>query len=109
MPRTSTHLAEVLNKHEGDLLKDWVSQQVSGLGRRANEQALKAESSEFLAAFKEAVQSSGTTNLQGEGWKAVRDILSSLSASRAREGYSPSETASFVFSLKRPLFTRLRS
>jgi rsbT co-antagonist protein RsbR len=109
MPRTSTYLAEILKNHEGDLLKDWVSQQLAGLGRRASEQALKAESSEFLAAFKEAVQRSGTTSLQGENWKAVRDFLSNLSSSRAREGFTPSETAGFIFSLKLPLFTRLRS
>jgi rsbT co-antagonist protein RsbR len=35
-------------------------------------------------------------------------MLSELSAARARQGYSPSETATFVFSLKQPLFARLR-
>jgi rsbT co-antagonist protein RsbR len=34
--------------------------------------------------------------------------LSELSQSRARQGFSASETATFVFSLKEPLFQRLR-
>jgi rsbT co-antagonist protein RsbR len=38
----------------------------------------------------------------------VRDLIAELSQSRARQGFSPAETASFVFSLKEPLFTRLR-
>jgi rsbT co-antagonist protein RsbR len=37
----------------------------------------------------------------------VRDILSEISSSRARNGSTPSETATFVFSLKQPLFTYL--
>jgi rsbT co-antagonist protein RsbR len=34
----------------------------------------------------------------------VRDFLTTLSARRAKGGASPSETATFVFSLKEPLF-----
>src|SRR5262249_53727104 len=41
-------------------------------------------------------------------WEAVREQLGEVSRDRSREGYSPSETATFVFSLKRPLFAVLR-
>jgi rsbT co-antagonist protein RsbR len=34
-------------------------------------------------------------------------MLTTISASRARQGFTPSETATFVFSLKQPLFERL--
>jgi rsbT co-antagonist protein RsbR len=43
-----------------------------------------------------------------QDWKNVRDILSDLSRSRARSGFSPSETATFVFSLKQPIFAVLQ-
>ena len=36
-------------------------------------------------------------------------MLGDLSRSRALAGFSPSETATFVFSLKQPLFTRMRT
>jgi len=36
------------------------------------------------------------------------DFLAGASRSRALQGFSPSETATVVFSLKQPLFTRLR-
>ena len=39
----------------------------------------------------------------------VRAGLEAISAGRARQGFTPVETATFVFSLKQPLFTRLRS
>ena len=41
-------------------------------------------------------------------WSGVRELLGDISRARARQGFSPSETATFVFSLKQPLFDRLR-
>jgi rsbT co-antagonist protein RsbR len=41
-------------------------------------------------------------------WASVRELLTIISGSHARLGFTPSETATFVFSLKQPLFTRLR-
>jgi rsbT co-antagonist protein RsbR len=42
-------------------------------------------------------------------WMPIRELLTGISASRARQGSTPTETATFVFSLKQPLFTRLRA
>jgi rsbT co-antagonist protein RsbR len=112
MPKSSTRLAEILKNYEEDLLKEWLSQQLAELRGRlgaAGEQTLRRDSREFLVAFKEAALTDGLPNLQSEKWSAVRDFLSNFSASRAREGFTPSETASFIFSLKLPLFTRLRA
>jgi rsbT co-antagonist protein RsbR len=44
----------------------------------------------------------------GASWEGVRGQLEELSRSRVTDGYSPSETATFVFSLKQPLFDVLR-
>jgi len=38
----------------------------------------------------------------------VRELLEDFSRSRAVQGFTPSQTATFVFSLKEPLFTLLR-
>jgi rsbT co-antagonist protein RsbR len=38
----------------------------------------------------------------------VRTLLAEVSSGRAKQGFSPAETATFVFSLKQPVFTRLR-
>src|SRR5262249_2939978 len=48
------------------------------------------------------------TDITNSDWGKVRDFLSSLSRSRAEQGFTPSETATFVFSLKQSLFDRLR-
>jgi rsbT co-antagonist protein RsbR len=39
----------------------------------------------------------------------VRDILQRVSFTRAQQGFTPSETATFVLSLKKPLFEALRA
>jgi rsbT co-antagonist protein RsbR len=41
------------------------------------------------------------------GHERVRERLNEISRSRALQGFSPSETATFVFSLKQPLFSAL--
>jgi rsbT co-antagonist protein RsbR len=46
--------------------------------------------------------------MTGPEWARVKEFLSGLSARRAKGGYSPSETASFIFSLKQPVFSVLR-
>jgi rsbT co-antagonist protein RsbR len=41
-------------------------------------------------------------------WANTREFLAGVSRARANQGFSPSETATFVFSLKLPLFAKLR-
>ena len=48
-------------------------------------------------------------NIDARGWDDVRHLLTEISQERAKQGSTPSETATFVFSLKQPLFTRLRA
>jgi len=38
----------------------------------------------------------------------MREILNSISRSRSQKGFTPAETATFVFSFKQPLFKRMR-
>ena len=42
-------------------------------------------------------------------WKRLLDLLGELSRHRAAEGFSPTDTANFIFSFKRALFTRLQA
>jgi rsbT co-antagonist protein RsbR len=47
-------------------------------------------------------------DINGPEWREVRDLLASISRSRGQQGFSPSATATFVFSFKEPLFAHLR-
>jgi rsbT co-antagonist protein RsbR len=105
------NLAELLSRDESAILADWLKAQTSGTARarRLDENELRQQSREFLALLRAAVQSGHSADLDGAPWDETRRLLDDLSRSRARLGFTPSETATFVFSLKEPLFARLRA
>src|SRR5262245_3602125 len=75
-----------------------------------SEPELREQSRRFLGALSAALSTvnSGIDPTRPE-WSEVRGLLGDVSRGRARLGFSPSDTATFVFSLKQPLFTRLRA
>jgi rsbT co-antagonist protein RsbR len=108
-PRASK-LPEILKAHEHEILAEWTARQLESTGTRRdliNEAELQRQSKEFLAAFVRAAEG-GTDDLQAGNWTPVNELLGRISRSRALQGFSPSETAKFVFSLKQPLFSQLR-
>jgi rsbT co-antagonist protein RsbR len=110
--KQSTSLANILNEHEAEILNDWISLQRSASSRRAdliNDADLHRQSKDFLGAFRQGVVSGNLYDIMAPAWEPAREILADLSRSRARQGFTPSETAMFVFSLKQPLFRALAS
>ena len=110
-PVTRTKLPEVLEKHESEILAEWVRNQLSqGSGRNSiDEQELHEQSRKFLDILTRATQNGDSfDDGAGGAWAEARDFLGQFSRTRAKQGYSPTETATFVFSLKQPLFTHLR-
>ena len=106
--KTMMRLATILERHEKDVLNEWVDQQLAAVTRRrdlVNDQELREDSRRFLAIFRQAAQNESGADAD---WGEARAFLEDLSRTRARQGFSPSETATFVFSLKQPLFARLR-
>ncbi|HEY3743024.1 MAG TPA: STAS domain-containing protein [Bryobacteraceae bacterium] len=105
-------LSEILASHEADLLQDWLALQKASASRKtsaADDKVTASLSREFLSGLRDAMQSDSSVDLQTQAWASVRDFLTNLAQSRAKSGYTPTETASFVFSLKEPLFNRLSS
>jgi len=109
--RTKSRLSEILRKHQKDVLKDWMKEQMAAPTFRPDlikEQELYDQSAEFLGLFVDAAQSGNLTDIQAPEWTKVREMLAELSRSRAERGFTSSDTAIFVFSLKQPIFNRLR-
>jgi rsbT co-antagonist protein RsbR len=97
--------------HQEEIMEDWLREQFAALSARQDlisELDLRRQSTEFLALFTPACSTDNLTDITTPEWKPVLDFLGSVSRSRAIQGFSPSETATFVFSLKQPLFARLR-
>ena len=104
-----TDIAALLNGHEPDILKDWTEAQLSDPRRShlLNEAELRTHSRDFLGLFRAAAQR-GSDDPMSRDWEDVRRSLEDLSRNRARAGFTPTQTASFIFSLKPALFARLR-
>jgi rsbT co-antagonist protein RsbR len=105
-----TNLAELLSRHEADILADWMRVQTTDSRRShlVDENDLRRQGREFLGLLRTATQQGRLDDIAGREWEDVRRMLEDLSRSRARLGFSPSQTAAFVFSLKEPLFGVLR-
>ena len=108
--RRVTRLPEIVKAHEQEILTEWTTRQLESTATRRdlmNEAELRRQSKEFLAAFVLATEG-GIDNMRAANWSGVNDILGRISKSRALQGFTPGETATFVFSLKQPIFSQLR-
>jgi len=106
-----SRLGQVIANAQSTILSEWVSHQKGAEGLRSNlisDAELREQSRQFLDAFTRALGTPNPGALEGANWDEVRGILGDLSSGRALKGFSPSETASFVFSLKHPVFAELR-
>jgi rsbT co-antagonist protein RsbR len=110
-PPATTRLPEIIKRREQDLLERWIKEQLSAVSPSRelhSESQLREQSREFLDLVAEAAAKGNLTSVDAPAWQGVRDMLGDLSRSCAARGFSPSETATFVFSLKQPLFDVLR-
>jgi rsbT co-antagonist protein RsbR len=91
-------------------VKEWIQDihGASGSTGSISESELQAQCSKFFDSFRTGFDGTGTTDVEDPRWAEVRELLSEVSRTRAMQGYTPTETALFVFSFKRPLFRRLR-
>jgi rsbT co-antagonist protein RsbR len=105
-----SRLPELLKQHEPDLLDEWVREQRAVLrqGGQIPDQELRTQCAEFLNRLRQAAHGNDLADPHGPRWDELRAMLGEVSRARGRQGFSPSETATFIFSLKRPLFALLR-
>jgi rsbT co-antagonist protein RsbR len=106
---TKGKLSDVLTKRDAEIISQWLENQGKGSKRiSAAEQGETTRTSrEFMAALKHATKEGEVSDISGPEWARVKEILTNLSSNRAKAGYTPAETASFVFSMKEPIFSVL--
>jgi rsbT co-antagonist protein RsbR len=108
--RLASRLPAIFEQHQKEILAEWLSSQLSGGGTaragRIQETQLREESQRFLALLTQAIQHGVEFDTRSGQWADIREFLSELSRIRATQGFSPSQVATFVFSLKQPVFQR---
>jgi rsbT co-antagonist protein RsbR len=102
-------ISNILARDEQVILNDWLKEMTASTrrGDLIKDGELRTQCAEFLKLVRQAAQSAGS-NFKAPVWDPVREMLSDVSRTRAIQGFTPAETATFVFSAKRPLFTRIQ-
>jgi rsbT co-antagonist protein RsbR len=103
--------AGILRGHAQAILTEWIQNQLKANARRRgliSESDLSDQSQQFFEVFCEAAQHDNLSDIATSEWGPVRRLLDQLSQTHAERGFSPSEIATFVLSLKAALFSTLR-
>jgi len=103
-------IASIIDHHESALLSEWTRRQMESLHTRRDlisDAELRDDSRNLLSALREGLVHEADGDISKTGWGKARDVLGDISRRRATQGFTPTETATFVFSLKQPLFDRI--
>ena len=107
----ATRLPQILSEQESTVLDRWLEEQQSAGAFRSgmiDEREVRDQSREFLAALARAAEKGGVSDAAGTAFAPVHEVLARLTRSRVQQGFTPSQVAAFVLSLKPPIFDALR-
>jgi rsbT co-antagonist protein RsbR len=95
-------VAKLLRKKQKQIIDRWMQNQLSEAGLREDlisNEDLRGQSGELVAAVLKNL-SNENADVESEQYEEVYEILGGISISRARQGFSPRETGSYIYSLK---------
>jgi rsbT co-antagonist protein RsbR len=105
-----TVIPQLIDAHHETLLAEWLKcQRRDGAFGRGQISAagLTEQGTRFLAELRRGTASGQFDDIMTQEWDPTRSVLDDVSTDRIAQGFSSSETATFVFSLKEPLFSLL--
>lgn len=93
----------LLKKKKKQILKQWINYLVEDPYLQedlmSNEE-MEEQSNELLTLLTQALESENYTDITAAEFDRINETLASLSISRAHQGFSPTETAKYLFTLK---------
>src|SRR5689334_18093113 len=105
------NVPKILSKKKKQVLELWMKNQLADETLRedlmSNEE-LRQQSNELLDSLLATLNDQNLAHAESQDFEPVIEILSGISISRARQGYSPRETGVYVFSLKDALLQVLQ-
>jgi rsbT co-antagonist protein RsbR len=107
--QNAAKFANIIGSNQDAILAEWMKE-MSGSTRRSDlikDSDLRAECAQFFDLLKRGTETAGA-NFRSPAFDPMREALSDISRNRAQKGFNPSETATFIFSLKRPLFNQIQ-
>lgn len=104
-------ISKLLQKKKKQILEQWMNNQLADESLREDlmsNDELRIQSEELLNALVTSVNNRNIDDAQSPDFDTTIEILSGISISRARQGYSPKETGIYVFSLKDAILQTLQ-
>lgn len=102
--------SKILQRKKKFILEEWMKNQLSDESLREDlmtNEDLREQSEELLDGLLKAVNETNIANATSPDFENVSEILSGISISRARQGFTPKETGLYVLSLKEALLQTL--
>ncbi|MET1071911.1 MAG: STAS domain-containing protein [Umezawaea sp.] len=96
-------LTELLRENADVLIGKWVESAAVSMRGRSTSAELERDFREIFTTLLPVASGDGR-DLSGNTYGEIRSLLEELSRTRARQNFSPAETASSVFALKEPVF-----
>jgi rsbT co-antagonist protein RsbR len=104
-----TKVAELFQKNQQELLADWVAELGKATGKGVtSEEDHEQQCKEFIRLLGEGLKADSNMDFENPVWTPVREFLAGVSRTATAQGYTPTETATFIFSLRKPVFSRLK-
>ena len=105
----ASQLARLVRDNMAALGAEWQMAHAAGLQAERTRAQCERQCEHFLQAYAQALDSDDFAHTDGRAWDDTRRVLDDVSATRASAGSSSAATATFVFSVKQPLFSLLRT
>lgn len=103
MGNNGNKTAKLIASKKAELLEVWIEGQMASATLREDlldKNDLLRESKAFLDEFIKVIDSGNLEDIAAPEYEGITKMVADISISRARMGFSPSETASYIFSLK---------
>jgi rsbT co-antagonist protein RsbR len=105
------NIVEFLKKNEKEILNTWITNQLKSVTLRLDlisKEELEARSAKFLENFISAIAVGNLEDITANEYKPIDQLLGEISKDYAARGFTPSETATYIFSLKEILLEFLQ-
>jgi rsbT co-antagonist protein RsbR len=105
------NIPKLLQKKKKSIIELWIKNQLSEAGLREDlisNQEVRQQSEELVDSFVSNLTTENINDVNSTDFDGVIEILSGISITRARQGFSPRETGAFIFGLKEALLQLLQ-
>jgi rsbT co-antagonist protein RsbR len=111
MDQSADIAVQMISTRKEDILNEWIEAQLGSKSLRTDlmsREELAGQSREFFDVFERAISSGNLDDTSAPEFRPVIRLLETISISRTKQGFKPSETATYIFSLKDTLLSFLQ-